>query len=398
MNILISKTEACSFSSCPDKMKSYGGFDVAALTFLTIAKTYPQHNFYFIGSNDIASLKDGPTNLIDIETPIRVAYKKAKLENSDIEKYEVAVDYCSQFKFDFMLCWYCRCTPIAEYNYGYLSNKGTPRKLRECEKTISHILAVPKLHNVPVYYIMDDVAEFNKIPYDMPSPAAIWSQCDGTITHRHYKNKSDIEYVATPIVYKPVERLWLMGKNKIDWRNYNKTNDFIITCNSTNDGSLDRLNYIENWILKSFKDVTVYGRWDSPKTLVEAINKRGIADRFARKGMCEMEDIMFNTKYTLVIPLSRKYPDFVTQKMFSMLYYGIIPFWCKNDYDCSNTKYNMFPDYIKVESPQELLYKMNELNNNNDLYRNLLNELYDLLDDRYFDDRIVHDIFNEVLA
>ena len=113
--------------------------------------------------------------------------------------------------------------------------------------------------------------------------------------------------------------------------------------------------------------------------------------------MCEMEDIMFNTKYTLVIPPSKKHPDFVTQKAFSMLYYGIIPFWCKNDYDCSNTKYSMFPDYIKVESPNELLYKINELNNDDRKYKSLLNDLYSLLDDRYFDNRIVHDIFDEVL-
>ena len=393
MNILISKTEVCNFLTCSDRLKCYGGFDVAALTFLTMARAYPQHNFYFIGPNNIEMLQDKPKNLIDIDTPIKIASKELKSK----EKYEVAVDYCKQFKFDFMICWYCRFTPIVEYKYGYLSNKGTPRIIRECEKQVSYILAAPKAYNIPVYYIMDDVTEFNKIPRDMPAPAAVWTQCNGTITYSHYNSISEIVHVTAPIKYKPIEKLWLMGKTKIDWRNTEKSNEFIITCNSTNDGSLDRLNYIDNWILKNFKDVTVYGRWESPHNLVDAINSRGIADRFAKKGICEMEDLMFNTKYTLVIPLSKKYPDFVTQKMFSMLYYGIIPFWCKNDYDCSNSKYNMFPDYIKVESPSELLYKINELNNNEDMYKSLKNDLYDLLDDRYFDDRIVHDIFDEIL-
>lgn len=393
MNILISKTEPCKFLTCSNRLKCYGGFDVAALTFLTLAKIYPQHKFYFIGSNDIGSLQSKPENLIDIETPIKAASKNLKSK----EKYEVAIDYCSQYKFDLMICWYCRCTPIIEYNYGYLSNKGTPRKIRECEKLVSSILAIPKAYNIPVYYIIDDVAEFSRFPQDMPKPAAIWSQCDGSITYRHYNNVSDVTHLIAPVTYKPIERLWLMGKDKVDWRNMNKTNDFVITCNSTSDGSLDRLNYIDNWILKNFKDVTVYGRWNSPRTLVDAINKRGIADRFEVKGICEMESLMFNTRYTLVIPLSKKYPDFVTQKMFSMLYYGIIPFWCKNDYDCSNSKYNMFPDYIKVESPNELLYKINELNKDKDLYKSLLDYLYNLLDDRYFDDRIAHDIFDEIL-
>lgn len=397
MNILIAKTEKCNFSSCPDRMRSYGGFDVCALTFLTMAKMYPQHTFYCIGPNDLDCLSERPSNLIDIETPIRALYKQSKTNNVAKEKYEIAIEYCSQFKFDLMLCWYCRFTPIAEYSNGYLTKKGTPRILRECEKSVSHILAVPKAYSIPVYYIMDDIAELNKIPCDMPNPACVWSQLSGTAVRRHYINKSETAKEIINVTYKPIERLWLMGKNKVDWRNYNKTNDFIITCNSTNDGSLDRLHYVNKWIINNF-DVPVYGRWNSPKKLVEIINNQGIGDRFVMKPMCEMEDLMFNTKYTLVIPLSKKYPDFVTQKMFSMLYYGIIPFWCKNDYDCSNTKYSMFPDYIKVESPQELLYKINELNRNDKKYRDLLEELYVLLDDRYFNGDIIHDIFDEVLA
>lgn len=398
MNILISKTEACSFSSCPDKMKSYGGFDVGALAFLTLARMYPQHTFYYVGPNDIDSLENKPENLIDIETPIRAAYKQSRIDNQGKEKYEIAVDYCKDLKFDLMFCWYCRCTPIAEYKLGYLSNKGTPRIIRECEKGVSYIMAIPKAYSVPVYYLIDDIAEINKLPYDLPEPAGIWSQYSGTTTRRHYISISETVNVTSPVIYKPIERLWLMGKNKVDWRNMKKTNDFIITCNSTNDGSLDRFKYVDKWIFSHFDDTVIYGKWTSPSAMVDIINNRGLADRFVRKGMCEMEDIMFNTKYTLVIPLSKKYPDFVTQKMFSMLYYGIIPFWCKNDYDCSNSKYTSFPDYIKVESPEELLYKMNELNNDSGKYKNLLEELYTLLDDRYFNGEIMHDIFDEVLA
>ena len=393
MNILISKLDTCKFASCPDKMKSYGGFDVAALMILTLVKAYPQHTFYYIGSNDIAELSDHPANLIDIETPIRAINIKSK----DKEKYEVAIDYCKQFNFDIALYWYCRYTAIAKYKDEYISKKGTPRLIRACEKSVSHIMSVPKEFNVPVYYMIDDVTELDKLPCDMPAPAAIWSQYSGTAKYVHYNNSTDKVIWEVPVTYKPIEKLWLLGKKKVDWRNFNKTNDFIITCNGPSNNKMDKLFYIENWVLSNFKDATVYGRWESPKTLVELLHKRGIADRFVKKGMCEMEDLMFNTKYTLVIPPSRKHPDFVTQKVFSMLYYGIIPFWCKNDYDCSNTKYSMFPDYIKVESPAELLYKIKELNDNKDMYRKLLDDLYSLLDDRYFDNRIVHDIFDEVL-
>lgn len=112
--------------------------------------------------------------------------------------------------------------------------------------------------------------------------------------------------------------------------------------------------------------------------------------------MVEMEDKMFNTKYTLVIPLNKKHPEFVTQKTYSMIYYGIIPFWCKTDYDTNNI-YNKIPDYIKVETPEELYQKINELENNKELYKSILNQLYDLLEDKYFSDEIIYEMFDDML-
>lgn len=79
-----------------------------------------------------------------------------------------------------------------------------------------------------------------------------------------------------------------------------------------------------------------------------------------------------------------------------MLYYGIIPFWCSDDYDKSNI-YSDFPDYIKVKTPDELYQKMDELDNNETLYRELLNKLYDLLEDKYFDERFIHEIYDDFL-
>ena len=396
MNILISKLDIARFTKCPDKMKTYGGFDVAALMLLNIVKEYPQHTFYYIGSNDISEFENKPSNLIDIETPIKDINRKCK----GLEKYEIAINYCkdNNLTFDFALYRYCRFTNLAKYKDGYISSKGTPRKLRQCEKCLSHIMAVPKEFNIPVYYMIDDVTELKQIPYDMDKPAAIWTQCNGTTTYQHYTSPDNPvrEKIQFPISYKPIERLWLLGKNKVDWRGYNKTNEFIVTCNAPSDQTLDKFFYIKKWVLDLFDNATIYGRWTCTKAMATEISKNNAAHRFVERGMCEMEDLMFNTKYTIVIPPSKKYPEFVTQKVYSMLYYGIIPFWCKYDYDKDNL-YNEFPDFIKVETPEELIEKINYLNNNPEEYKKLLYQLYNLLEDKYFDNRIIHELFDEIL-
>ena len=259
-------------------------------------------------------------------------------------------------------------------------------------------MAVPKEFNIPVYYMIDDVTELKQIPYDMDKPAAIWTQCNGTTTYQHYTSPDNPvrEKIQFPISYKPIERLWLLGKNKVDWRGYNKTNEFIVTCNAPSDQTLDKFFYIKKWVLDLFDNATIYGRWTCTKAMATEISKNNASHRFVERGMCEMEDLMFNTKYTIVIPPSKKYPEFVTQKVYSMLYYGIIPFWCKYDYDKDNL-YNEFPDFIKVETPEELIEKINYLNNNPEEYKKLLYQLYNLLEDKYFDNRIIHELFDEIL-
>lgn len=109
---------------------------------------------------------------------------------------------------------------------------------------------------------------------------------------------------------------------------------------------------------------------------------------FENKPILEMEDIMWKSKYTFVVPTNTKHTDLVTQKPWSMLYYGIIPFWDKNSYDTNNI-YSEFPDFIKVSSPQELWEKIKYLDENEDEYRKLLNELYEVLRDEYFSNDFV---------
>lgn len=390
MNILLTKTDTIRFGMCRPKEITFGGVDLAALLFGSLVKLYPEHNFYLMGSNDIATA-EMPDNLIDIETPIKVLAKK-----TGKVKYNAAVDYCNEnnLHFDKAFVWYGPSLNVAQYADGYLTKDGTVRRPLESQKIRSDGLALATKLHVPTYYILNDARQFNSFPLDVDKPTMVISQMNGTIKSKAYVDgsKSDLCTREMNVTYKPIELLWLLSKEKIDWRNYNKTKNFVLTVN----GFPYRLRYIKKWILEHWPNEVVYGKWTSPQSLWDSIVKQGLEKNFEFKPMSTIEDEMFSTKYTLVIPLHKEYTGFVTQKVISMLYYGIIPFWCVDDYDSGNL-YKDFPDYIKVKSPDEFYRKIEELNSNKELYTKLKNELYDLLLDKYFTIDYVKEMFDDVI-
>lgn len=390
MNILLVKTDTIRFGTCRPKEIAFGGVDLAALCFGSLVKSYPEHQFYMMASNDIKDV-DMPNNLIDLYTPIKLLAKA-----TGKVKYEAGVDYCREnnLHFDKALVWYGPSINVVQYNDGFLTDNGTVRKFLESQKAISDGLAlVTKLH-VPAYYILNDARQFNSFPLDIEPPTMVISQMNGTIQSKAYVQDSKIDtYVREmTVTYKPIELMWLLSKKKVDWRNFKKDNRTIYTVN----GFPYKLKYIKKWILDYCPNEIIYGKWTSPKTLWDSIVKHGLEKNFEFKPMSTMEDRMFSTRYTLVIPLAKEYPAFVTQKVISMMYYGIIPFWCIYDYDSGNL-YNDLPEYIKVKSPEEFYAKMDELDSNEELYNKVKNELYDLLLDKYFTIDFVKEMFDDVI-
>jgi hypothetical protein len=390
MNILLVKTDSIRFGTCRPKEITFGGVDLAAICFGSIVKSFPEHTFYLVGSNDIPTA-GMPDNLIDLETPI-----KAKAKESGNVKYKAGVDYCKEnnLTFDKALVWYGPSVGIAQYDDGYLTKSGTVKKPLESQKFISNGLALATKLHVPTYYILNDARQFNSFPMDADMPKMVISQMNGTIQSKAYVEGSKIDTCVRSmnVVYKPIELMWLLSKKKVDWRNFKKDNRLIFTVN----GFPYKLKYIKKWILDYLPDEVIYGKWTSPKSLWESIEKKGLAKNFEYRPMSTMEDKMFSTKYTLVIPLAKEYPAFVTQKVISMMYYGIIPFWCIYDYDSGNL-YKDIPEYIKVKSPEEFYAKMDELDNNEELYNQIKNQLYDLLLDKYFTIDFVKEMFEDVI-
>jgi len=395
MNIYISRGMKSYFATADNKYRIYGGRDIIGETILRIMRLYPQHTFYYNGANDLDSLEDCPNNIINLDKKIKAIARK-NVDDYDRELVECTFKYieANNLKFDlFLMFCFITETPVEYWKFN--TSKGTPMKPREMDKSSVYRFAPLKHSDGPIYYYTDDTSCF-KWPRDTRMPTKIFGQYQGPIKLKQFTDKTTVtteyEIVEKNVEYQPIELFFLRNKTLVDWRNMDKTGGFEIICNQSADGVLDRFYYIKKWVLDYRPEQIIYGKW--VKKNLDAMNE--IHANIQEVPMITMEDKMYNTKYTLVIPANTAYPGFITQKVYSMLYYGIIPFWCKNDYDTTNI-YSKFPDYIKVETPDELYSKIGELESDKELYHKLLCELYECFEDYMFSNDIIYRMFDGIL-
>ena len=106
---------------------------------------------------------------------------------------------------------------------------------------------------------------------------------------------------------------------------------------------------------------------------------------------------MWESKFTFIPCFQKRLTNFVTQKVWKMIYYGIIPFWDKNNYDTDNI-YKEIPDYFKVKTPKEMWDKIEYLNLHEEEYKKYLKIYYNLLEDKYFNGDFIVDVFKQYLS
>ena len=188
--------------------------------------------------------------------------------------------------------------------------------------------------------------------------------------------------------------MFLNALPKIDFTNpdaievkdnvYKKQRKFIIAVN----GGADRLSFIEKWVLDQDPSQIIYGKW--PK---EDVEKH--PNNFEEKGIINMQQDMWESMFTFIPCFEKRMSNFVTQKFWKMLYYGIIPFIDKNSYDTDRLL--PLPDFFRVETPEEMWKKIDALCNNKEKYIQCLKYFYSLLEDKYFNGGYIGEIFNPII-
>lgn len=426
MNIAIGKFGRCMYFD-ESSWSIYAGDDTPKIVYLELARKHPEDTFYIIGASDFSRWKeknggffadeDVPENIVDLWNDAKNAvgakynfgmkgYSKLMLyKEVGKEPWRVLDEYVETLglRFDmgiFMQGPDCR-----------ISVMGKHIPCRNKKGHFSQCLMMSALYNGPMrhlinryrfpwYNVIEDPRYLPTQDVDVIHHEEFnLSQCNDT-----YQKATMDYYEQDPETYRPkpfvlryckTERLFLRKLQRVDFTNpdsirvgkrtYQKKTPFIMTLN---DG-YDRLGFLEHWVLEKMPDCKVYGKWSA-----EAKDKHpGV---FIEKGIVEIQDKMWEAMFTFVPAFTKSRKNFVTQKVWKMMYYGIIPFWDKNTYDVENL-FKDLPDFFKVDSPKQMWERIDFLLQNPDEYKKYLAIIYRLLEDKYFNGEFIDEIFNPLI-
>jgi hypothetical protein len=219
--------------------------------------------------------------------------------------------------------------------------------------------------NIPYLEIVNDPRYLSNQTRDLlRGPDYSLSQYDETYTRRFIKSYEDQTQITETInsYYSGVETLFCVGRELPD-----KKQNKVKKCGFTivlNEGKPSRYNMLDEWILKNFKDVAIYGAWEHDKTKSDS---RFVGSRQLE----EIQNIMSNVKYTFIIPIKE---GWVTSKYIEMIHAGVIPFFHPS-YDM---QYHLnVPSFLRPRTPDELLANIKILEEDEVFRILLINELQD---------------------
>jgi hypothetical protein len=413
----------------------YAGDEEAPLLFIALAKAYPQHTFYMVGRSDVskyresrrgrnvlfADLDDGtldvPDNIVDLwegfnpgdhqyvftlnegaSYPEKLKQKIAEgtyavtretVKNGSLYVYvQPKLDWHAWMeqkiaglglKFDAGVIYQGPTPAVGIPNMGIskVDAEGDAQTQLMFKMYYAPIMHTLNLSQVPYVLLNGDPRYIPLLHRDcFNDEKVILSQINTTrtvkrITGYHEKSK-DYRFPLTTYVYAGIETVFLMGEKKVDFRGRPKNNRFVMGLN----GGGDREQIIKEWVLDrpETKGIKIYGKW-SP----------AIVDKypgvFEEKGIAEVSDVFWDSRYTLIPPYYNSLSDFVTQKFWKMIVFGIVPFFHPK-YDTS--RIFDVPKALRVRSPNEMWATIERLDSDPDEFKAIQESLWNMLRDDYY--------------
>ena len=368
-----------------------GGADL--VLYSSLSRMNPDFNFYFIGPNELHKCTQEEYDKLFPNHNVFSAWeRKAKDDVNLIYEYFVK----NNIKVDFSLIFVGMCSGINIK--GFLKKKdGNYYSPLMCfQNYAAPIINTLNKLECPVYTLAEDARYITINAKDLYNrERLIFSQINGDFktTIDHVLNSNDLdtcEFSTHKAIYSHLEKIFLMGldehwKENIDINHKlnNTGNHFIVLSNGCGTNTINkpgtyssRLGTYKKYIIDNFKgtkyeDTKIYGIWDD-----EIYSKY---PQIQNKLMMYLGDEINDAKYTLVYSQA---PGFVTCKPWEMITIGLIPF-IHPDYDC----YHLLdlPEYLYIKDENDLLHKVEELENNPDKYKKLLQECFDSIKPEFLD-------------
>ena len=371
-----------------------GGDAAPSILFTGLASMNPDVMFYIVGKSDWNNLTDSEkerlapnNNIIDMWSAKATdlgqgVWCERDVPYNFVKRNKIYIDACVLF-----------AGPCGNVNMKDLiltvATKNNPirkiaKPLEMFEKYAGPIIHFLNMTMVPHFMIVEDPRYIPLKTRDLWNPEKLYLSQYETICQPIKRidsyDKQNIVQPRIPVTYDGVETIFMMGEEREDFRIWEKTNKMLVIMNgSVSSGGMDRYPEIKNYILNQFPETQIYGaEWSEEIYATDS--------RFKKVRMANILDEVKATKYTLIIPIKNKW---VTSKFWKMAQFGILPFMHPT-YDTQ--KHIKCPDFLRVSSPEEFKQRIDYLEEHPEKYKILLNELYLMLKDEYYDGRYINNV------
>ena len=390
------------------KRGNKSGLDTDMILYSTMSQMNPDYNFYFIGPSDFYKLTEEEYNQL---FPCHNVYSPFTPEVRKSQDFSKIIKYFddNNIKIDFALLNTCGSSPVCVPNF-YPKKDGGVRKLLVSQinymgpyiYTLNHL-------GCPVYAIADDARNILLNFRDLWNrERKVFTQANHkleTITHITSMTDFTLKTDIIDCVYAHIERIDLIGmpdnwRDKIDLTpklNSPKEDRLLVISHGNGTKKINsnvtikdgRLPGYKEYIIDNFKDTPykpkIYGIWEE-----ETYKK--YPESFENKPMDELGIKIKNCRYSLVY--SQIY-NFVTIKPWEMITNGIIPF-IHPDYD----PYHILglPEYVYLKDAEDFKNKVIELDNNDELYLNIINSCMDCIKKEDRDGTYINNFIMQTIA
>lgn len=362
-----------------DNYSAIGGDNEPSCVLRALANHNPDKKFYIIGRSDFSKLSENQCielfpydNVIDIWK----GYRTPKSSEVGYDYYNYPIQYFeeNQIHIDYGIMM-----------IGQIGTVTIPDRTEQVRdrSLIASVIDMTKWYttpmiqwmnetNVPILEVLNDPRYTLAASRDIiRCPTKSIGQYDYSYTKKHFTSFEDQTVIESkvPVTYAGVETSFCVEYDGLNDITTDRDIPFLVVLN---EGKPSRYNFLDEWVLRHQRNVSIYGKWDHEKTVNDP--------RFL--GTIHIDTLQKKLKKvrsTFIIPIAK---GWVTSKYIEMIHAGVVPFFHPS-YD--EQRHLTVPEFFRPKTPEQLMERVQLLADDDDKYRQSIDWLTKkfLTEDKY---------------